>query len=98
MPPTTSQRGYGNEHQQTRARLRPSVDRGEAQCCEVICLLPNRWIQPGTPWDLAHDRTNPGCYLGPAHAKCNRAEGARWGNQQRATNTTSKAASLWWSP
>lgn len=62
--------------------------------------MPTRWIQPGTPWDLAHDRSRPGFYLGPAHAKCNRAEGARWGNAQRATNmtTTNETDSLWWKP
>lgn len=95
---TTTERGYGSEHQQTRARLRPTVDRGEAYCAEVICLMPSRWIEPGTPWDLAHDRSGASLYLGPAHAKCNRAEGARHGNRQRARDTASEAADLWWTP
>lgn len=95
---TTTDRGYGNQHQQERERLRPHVERGETHCTEPICLMPDRWIEPGTPWDLAHDRANPGCYHGPAHAKCNRAEGARHGNAKRANNNNNEAASLWWNP
>ena len=74
-------------HRNTRAALKPTVDAGHAHCTEIICLEERdgrtRWIQPGTRWDLAHDRTQAGAYLGPAHARCNRAEGARHGNKQR---------------
>lgn len=73
----TAARGYGASHQAERERHRPDVDAGRAHCAEVICLMPTRWIQPGTPWDLAHNRATGG-YLGPAHRWCNRAEGARW--------------------
>jgi len=69
-------KAYGNKHQQERAALAPMVQRGEAFCCEIVCLLPNRWIEPGTAWDLAHNRATGG-YLGPAHAHCNRVEGAK---------------------
>lgn len=66
-----------------RAELKATVEAGAAYCTELICLHPNRWIQPGQRWDLAHDRSQPGQYLGPAHARCNRAEGARYGNKRR---------------
>ncbi len=68
---------HGKAHKAERERHRPTVEAGHASCTEIICLMPNRWIQPGTPWDLAHDRASGG-YLGPAHSRCNRAEGARW--------------------
>lgn len=84
---TTTERGYGGDHQAARRAWEPTVDRGQAHCREPICLMPNRWIKPGTPWDLAHDRAHPGHYLGPAHARCNRAEGARHGNRARAARS-----------
>jgi hypothetical protein len=67
---------YDRKHRAERERHRPSVERGEWDCQEVICLMPSRWIEPGMAWDLAHDRSIPGAYLGPAHEKCNRTEGA----------------------
>ena len=67
---------YGHHHKAERARWQPVVDQGEAWCSELVCLMGDRWIQPGTAWDLAHDRTT-GDYLGPAHSRCNRAEGGR---------------------
>jgi len=67
---------YGHAHRAERERWRPIVDAGEAHCAEPICKQPSRWIQPGTPWDLSHDRTTGG-YLGPSHFGCNRAEGGR---------------------
>lgn len=79
---------YGRRHRAGREHLRPLVDAGEAECTEIICLEEldghTRRIQPGTDWDLAHDRAaGPGRYLGPAHARCNRSEGARWRELQR---------------
>lgn len=63
--------------------MKPDVDAGRAYCAELICLMPDRWIAPGSEWDAAHDRENPGQYLGPAHARCNRSEGATFGNHLR---------------
>jgi hypothetical protein len=77
----TAARGYGNKHQREKARLRPTVDAGQAYCTEPVCVMGDRWIQPGTPWDLAHTEDRTG-YHGPAHARCNRCEGAR----RRAAN------------
>jgi hypothetical protein len=86
---TTTERGYGAAHQAEKARWQPTIDQGEARCAEPICLMPSRVIQPGPDWDLAHDRVNGG-YLGPAHPKCNRTEGAtyRQHGQQRTANGT----------
>ena len=79
---TTTEQGYGYTHQQERERWRPTVEAGRAICAEPICLHPTRTINPGTPWDLAHNRRTGG-YRGPAHRRCNRAEGARWKEQLR---------------
>lgn len=76
MAATMSKPQYNYKHEQVRAALRRSVDAGQAWCAEDHCLMPTRWIPPGTPWDLAHNRATGG-YLGPAHAKCNRTEGGK---------------------
>jgi hypothetical protein len=73
---------YGGTHQATRRQFKPDVDAGRARCAELVCVMQSRWIRPGSAWDLAHDRTHGG-YLGPAHRRCNRAEGARFGNRLR---------------
>jgi len=82
-----SSRTYDRRHKAGREHFRPIVNAGDAHCTELVCLEEldghTRWIQPGTPWDLAHDRAaGPGRYLGPAHARCNRSEGARWRDLQ----------------
>jgi hypothetical protein len=79
---STAERGYTGEHVKLKERWRPVVEAGNADCAEIICLYRSRWIPPGAKWDLAHDRSTGG-YRGPAHRKCNRSEGARWGNQAR---------------
>jgi hypothetical protein len=76
-----SARRYGYDHRKLRDRTARTVNAGGAQCAELICLMPDRWIPPGTRWDLAH--AADGSYLGPAHARCNRAEAARRGNRTR---------------
>lgn len=75
---TANERGYGATHQAVRRGLEPLVASGRAFCTEPICLEPDRRIKPGSPWDLAHNRSVPGTYHGPAHSRCNRAEGARF--------------------
>lgn len=88
-PGSTSARGYGRRHQVEREDLAPLVDAGQAMCTEIICVMSDRWIAPGTPWDLAHDRASGG-YLGPAHRTCNRVEGGRWRHaKKRAPETPS---------
>jgi hypothetical protein len=73
---------YRHAHQLERKRWEPVVAAGEAYCCERVCVMRSRWIAPGTRWDLAHDETGT-AYLGPAHARCNRREGAARGNRMR---------------
>jgi hypothetical protein len=70
------------EHRQAREAWAPTVAAGQAECAEIRCLMGERLIVPGTPWDMAHDRVNGG-YLGPAHRGCNRSEGATFGNRLR---------------
>ena len=77
-------------HRAKVAQYRRLVDSGKGWCCEVICLVEQdggtRWIPPHSPMDAAHDRTDPHGrrYLGPAHRRCNRAEGARFKHQRDA--------------
>jgi hypothetical protein len=81
----TARRVYDTrEHRQLRAKYKRAVDAGNAWCLEPICLMPDRHIEPGQKWDLAHDEF--GDYRGPAHAKCNRSEAARRGNVLRSRN------------
>jgi hypothetical protein len=79
---TTPGRGYGYQHQQLREQYRPQVDAGQAYCQQPRCVMPGRWIPPGTPWDLGHtdDRTG---WIGPCHAKCNRVAGNRSPRRRR---------------
>jgi hypothetical protein len=74
--PTTSQRGYGAQHVAQRKAWVPRVQAGTVLCHAKVCLMPNRTIVPGTPWDLGHteDRT---AWTGPEHRRCNRADGGR---------------------
>jgi hypothetical protein len=70
------------EHKAERAKWKTIVDAGEAQCAETRCLMATRWIAPGAAWDVAHDPSGTR-YIGPAHARCNRSEGANRGNRAR---------------
>jgi len=63
---TSSQRGYGHQHQHRRAQLEPLVAAGTTTCAR--CHTP---IRPGQPWDLDHTNDRTG-YLGASHRHCNR--------------------------
>jgi hypothetical protein len=75
-------RGYGSEHRKLRAQWKPRVDAGQ-----VACALCGYLIASGEAWHLDHtpDRT---AYRGPAHAECNRRDGARRGNRRSQQNAT----------
>lgn len=73
---TTTERGYGAKHQREKKLWGPGTNRWTGVCAEPVCLMPTRWLDPNARWDLAHDHVNGG-YLGPAHPKCNRTEGAK---------------------
>lgn len=66
---STTDRGYGAEHQKERKRWEPTVKAGHA-----VCPRCNTTIEPNEPWDLGHndDRT---AWTGPEHRDCNRRAG-----------------------
>jgi hypothetical protein len=80
---------YGRRHQQKRRLLAGKVAAGGAVCAR--CHKP---IRPGEAWDLDHRDDGPG-YLGPSHARCNRATVThlkeRLGEAPRARTTGSVA-------
>lgn len=75
---SAEERGYGKAHREERARWKPIVEGGQANCC--IC---GYWIEPGTKWHLDHTEDRTG-YRGAAHAQCNLRDGASRG--ARRTN------------
>jgi hypothetical protein len=77
---TATQAGYGPGHQRERARWQVIVQAGQAYCQAPVCVMPDRWIPPGTSWDLGHTPSRTG-YRGPEHSRCNRREGAIIGNR-----------------
>lgn len=88
---TTSTRGYNTAHRAERARLKPSVERGETTCQQGLpgnsssgrCLHPTRTIHPGQPWALGHNDTRT-AWIGPVHTDCNQHDAATRGG--RTTN------------
>ena len=74
---------YRYRHQQERKRWQLVVDAGDAYCAEPVCVMPTRWIAPGSKWHLCHDPSGTS-YIGPGHARCNTREGAARGNRMRA--------------
>ena len=61
------------EFRLARVKLTPVVESGRGWCVQPECVMPSRYIVPGSPWDVAHD--DAGRILGPAHRKCNRRDG-----------------------
>lgn len=72
---TTTQRGYGREHQRLRLAYARRLAQGEA----IPCARCGQPIRQGDAWDLGHtdDRTS---WTGPEHDRqCNRAAAGRIG-------------------
>jgi hypothetical protein len=91
---TTKQRGYGAKHKAYRRRWAAEVAAGE-----VCCARCGHFIVPGEPWDLDHtpDRTG---YLGPSHARCNRATAKHAARRRRRTyaayvDSSRKTSRVW---
>lgn len=93
MAGTTTEQGYGWDHQRERARWvkyqqaggddANGPHHGELLCrAGDQCLKPSgtRWIGKGEAWDLGH---HPGqrSWRGPEHVKCNRTAGAHNSNR-----------------
>jgi hypothetical protein len=66
--PTTSERGYGAAHDKRREKEKVNVEAGKAYCWRCT-----KKISPHESWDLGHDDDDRSKYMGPEHAKCNRA-------------------------
>ena len=74
---TTTTRGYGYAHRKARAHWQRIITQGGATCARC-----GEWITPGSDWHLDHTDDRQG-YLGPSHATCNTADGARKTNRIR---------------
>lgn len=92
---TTAQRGYGSGHQAERERRLAVYRPGDlcAHCGRPITAWPlavaRRYL------DLPHTADRAGYLPGLAHRHCNRADGARRGNQLRQRARTWAAARQW---
>ena len=87
---STSERGYGSEHQKLRRRWEPSVDRGRVACFRcgeliaakgfpcVRCLRKGKSFAAAVRcrFDLGHNDVNRSQWTGPEHTCCNRATSA----------------------
>lgn len=84
---TTTERGYGSDHQRERDRwVQYQQDGGDdrhgsLRCRAEVCVMPTEWIYPGQRWDLGHDGDRE--WRGPEHERCNRSEGTARGNRMR---------------
>jgi hypothetical protein len=72
-------------HRDQRKRWASVVARGDGWCVEPVCLMRTRWIEPGSAWDVPHEADGVTYRDGPAHARCNRSEGATRGNRMRGS-------------
>lgn len=84
---STTERGYGNEHQREKRRWQRQLDHGAAIPCSCRHHDCRHHTGPcptvilaGMDWDLGHadDRES---YTGPECVPCNRSAGGRNGNR-----------------
>ena len=67
--PTTSEAGYGSEHQRLRKAIAEQLAQGEA----AGCWRCGQAITAGMAWDLGHDDADRSIVRGAEHSNCNRA-------------------------
>lgn len=73
---STSERGYGTEHQRLRADWQTVINEtGGVDCARCGDVR----IKPGDAWDLGHDDHDRSKYTGPECIPCNRGTGGRNG-------------------
>lgn len=84
---STSDRGYGADHQRIRRAL---LAEAYGQLCHH-CGWP---MLKGQALDLDHTADRSG-YRGFAHASCNRSDGAKRGNKRRKTPKRLKTSESW---
>lgn len=66
---TTTERGYGGEHQRLRRAVAAQLEREGS----VACWRCGRLILLGMAWDLGHDDADRSIVRGAEHQRCNRA-------------------------
>lgn len=80
---TTTERGYGWQHQKLRERWKPQVNALQVSCARCGQLIVPNPALKGDGWDLGHNEDRSG-YQGPEHSSCNQVAGAR--NAAAVTN------------
>ena len=71
---SSTQRGYGTQHQKLRAHWQRRLNNGEP----ITCWRCGQPINPDA-WDLGHCDTNRTTWHGPEHPACGRATAGRTG-------------------
>jgi hypothetical protein len=94
---STTQRGYGHDHQAERERRLAAYRPGDP-CAH--CGRPITWPLPLTTLarqriHLPHNATRTGYLPGLSHAACNLRDGAVRGNQMRGRTRTWQTSRQW---
>jgi hypothetical protein len=99
MAGTTTEQGYGWDHQRERARWVKyqqaggdgalGEHHGELRCRADVCVMSSRWIGKDEAWDLGHE-AGQRSWRGPEHVRCNRRQGAI--NSNRTGNPGARTA------
>jgi hypothetical protein len=64
------------EYRRIRDALKRMNQQTDMVCAQPICVMPNRVIHRGDPFDTAHDDAGL-AVIGPAHPRCNRHEAGK---------------------
>lgn len=71
---STTDRGYGAEHQRERAAWAPRVATGTVTCRRApfgLCIADRQTIRPDEPWHLGHPDAACPAPKAPEHEACN---------------------------